>query len=39
VAILYAYLDPLTEADEISGELWELMTAIHDECDSVILYV
>jgi hypothetical protein len=33
----YFYLHPLPGADEVSGELWQLATAIYDEGDGLIL--
>jgi hypothetical protein len=35
--LLYAYLCPLSGADEVSGESWQLSTAIHNEGDGLTL--
>jgi hypothetical protein len=35
--LLYAYLHPLLGADELSGLSWQLITAVHDEGDSLSL--
>jgi hypothetical protein len=35
--LLYTYLDLLSGADEVSGESWQLVTAIHDEGDGLAL--
>jgi hypothetical protein len=35
--LLYTYLDRLSGADEVSGESWQLVTAIHDEGDGLAL--
>jgi hypothetical protein len=33
--LLYAYLHPLLEADEVRGESWQLVTTIHDQGDGL----
>jgi hypothetical protein len=35
--ILYFYLHPLLGADEVSAQSWQLITAIHDETDGLML--
>jgi hypothetical protein len=35
---LYTYLHPPLEADEMCGELCQLVAAIHDEGDGLVLY-
>jgi hypothetical protein len=35
--LLYTYLHPPTGADEVTGESWQLVTAIHDESNGLIL--
>jgi hypothetical protein len=34
--LVYEYLHPQSGADDISGESWQLVTAIHDEGDGLI---
>jgi hypothetical protein len=33
----YTYLHPLLGSDEVNGDSWQLVTAIHDEGDGLIL--
>jgi len=35
--LLYAYLHPLLGADELGGQSWQLVTAVHDEGDGLSL--
>jgi len=35
--IIYSYLHQLSGADKVIGESWQLVTAIHDEDDSLII--
>jgi hypothetical protein len=34
---LYTYFDPLLGVVDVSGESWQLVTALHDEGDSLTL--
>jgi hypothetical protein len=34
---LYTYFDPLLGVVDVSGESWQLVTAIHDEGDGLTL--
>jgi hypothetical protein len=33
--LLYAYLHPQYTADDVSGELWQFLIAIHDKGDGL----
>jgi hypothetical protein len=37
LGILYTYQHPPSRADEVRGEPWQLITAIHDDGDSLII--
>lgn len=36
--LLYAYLYPPYAADDVSGELWQFLSAIHDKGDALTFF-
>jgi hypothetical protein len=36
--LLYAYLCPPYAADDVSGELWQFLSAVHDKGDGLTFF-